>query len=712
MTGQFGLDWAILALSLTNTILLMWLGTTVLLNTEKRTWGGWLAASGLLLGGVFFVSHTAILGYGFNVIGVGINLWWAVGLLSVTILPFLWYVMMLWYTGYWQKPADGGQNQLVQRQRPMLFIAWSLLIGLLLVALFTNPEQITEGYSVRGLEETVLWNNQPLVLLLYPMYVIICISFSLDALRKPGPSHRHMGELALQRARPWLVGASLALLLVSLTVGAVFAWLLGFSGNYAPLAGELSTIGLFDLVIEGLITLAVILLGQAVVAYEVFTGQALPRQGFIRQWQRAVLLALGYGFVIGFTFSTNLRPIYGVLLSALLMTFFFAMLSWRTVSERQRAIASLRPFVKSQRFFDQLLEPSGRQDQDLDLQTPFNALCQEVLNTRLAYLVALGPLAPLAGKPLSYSMAPGKTSENLPELTTLSGIAEGISPEISILKTNDEALKGIQWVVPLWSERGLAGFLMIGDKQDEGVYSQEEIEISQAIGERLIDTKATTEIAQRLMNLQRQRLAETQVLDQRARRVLHDEVLQQLHTAILSLDKPFKSDSNEKDEVLEMLTDVHAQISRLLRTMPVTSPPQIHQLGLIEALKDLVQNEIRMAFDSVQWMVPSDLEIKLDDLTRLEKEVLYYAAREAIRNAAHHGRNQGGSLPLNLTVELRLENRLTLLIEDDGIGLRSAAHHSDEGGQGLALHSTMMAVIGGELDIESEPDQFTRVILR
>jgi len=51
----------------------------------------------------------------------------------------------------------------------------------------------------------------------------------------------------------------------------------------------------------------------------------------------------------------------------------------------------------------------------------------------------------------------------------------------------------------------------------------------------LIDTRASAELARRLMALQRQRVAETQLLDQRARRVLHDDVLPQLHAAMLAL---------------------------------------------------------------------------------------------------------------------------------------------------------------------------------
>ena len=64
MSGSFWLNWAIMAVSLTNTILMIWLGLTVLLNAERRTWGAWVAGGGLLLGGVFFFSHTAIDDFG------------------------------------------------------------------------------------------------------------------------------------------------------------------------------------------------------------------------------------------------------------------------------------------------------------------------------------------------------------------------------------------------------------------------------------------------------------------------------------------------------------------------------------------------------------------------------------------------------------------------------------------------------------------------
>jgi hypothetical protein len=99
MSGMFLLDWAIVAVSLFNTVLLLWLGLTVLLNAERRTWGIWLAGGGLLMGAAFFVSHSAILGYGLDYQGPGIDFWWHIGWVPVIVLPFVWYVLMLWYSG-------------------------------------------------------------------------------------------------------------------------------------------------------------------------------------------------------------------------------------------------------------------------------------------------------------------------------------------------------------------------------------------------------------------------------------------------------------------------------------------------------------------------------------------------------------------------------------------------------------------------------------
>src|SRR5260370_38737874 len=110
MTGQFFLDWSALAVSLFNASLLIWLGLTVALNAERPRragagglpgagWGTALIALSLLLGGLFFVAHSALLTYDLNTVSRGLDFWWHLGWWPVIALPLAWYVLVLWYSG-------------------------------------------------------------------------------------------------------------------------------------------------------------------------------------------------------------------------------------------------------------------------------------------------------------------------------------------------------------------------------------------------------------------------------------------------------------------------------------------------------------------------------------------------------------------------------------------------------------------------------------
>jgi hypothetical protein len=313
MTGEFVLDWAVMAVSLFNTILMLWLGLTVLLNAERRTWGVWLVGGGLLMGGAFFVSHSAILGHNLTYSGQGLDFWWHVGWAPVIASPFAWYVAMLWYAGFW----EGRQTPLHRRQRPWLALTVLLTVGLAGLLLFANALPSYWQVAQLQLSTTPSLGGIPLLILVYPLYIVLCISLSLDALRRPGPSGRLMGDLARRRARPWLVAASVALLLVSLLVASVIVWVMVNANQRAGDSLTLSfgmalTVAWFDLVIAALIAAAVILQGQALVSYEVFTGKTLPRGGLRRYWVNAIILAAGYGAVVGWTLVIQLRPIYSL----------------------------------------------------------------------------------------------------------------------------------------------------------------------------------------------------------------------------------------------------------------------------------------------------------------------------------------------------------------------------------------------------------------
>jgi len=691
MTGNFWLDWATLAVSLFNTILLLWLGLTVLLNAEKRTQGIWLTGSALLLGCAFFFSHTAILGLGLNLASKGLDFWWHVGWVPVIVLPFGWYAVTLWYAGFWNER----RSELATRQRPWFYLAALLTLTLTAILLFANP--LPSFAEIANLQiasvPTIL--GIPILLPLYIANVILCIALSLDALRRPAPSPRVMGDIARQRARPWFMATAIVLLVVGLLVTWVILWVTSNAQRGRGLdQGIIVTVGIFDLLIASLIAVCTLCVGQAIALYQVFTGKVLPRRGLLGLWRNTVILGLGYGVVIGWSLAAQLRPIYNILLTTALLTIFYALLGWRTYVERDCYVRNLRPFVTSQHLYDQLLNTTPA---DVDVATPFRALCRDVLNTRAAFLSAVGPLAPLVPL-LAY---PDQTKS-----TVTIDLTQFKSPQTMCVQSDAS-----HWAVPLWSERGLIGVLTLGEKIDGGMYAQEEIEIARASGERLIDTCASAELARRLMMLQRQRLAETQVLDRQARRVLHDDVLPQLHAAMLVIASEAKQHLHQTQAqvspAIDLLTGAHRQISNLLRDLPTTAAPEIARLGLIGALQRNVADEWQASFDNIAWQIDAEAEHAAKAIPSVAAETIFYAAREAIRNAARHGRAENRALGLYIAAQANDE--FTIVIEDDGVGLESRSEQG--GGKGLALHSAMLAVVGGMLSLESRTGGGTRVTL-
>jgi signal transduction histidine kinase len=701
MSGIFLLDWAIMAVSLFNTITSLWLGITVLLNAERRGWGMWLVSGGLLSGAAFFLSHSIIVGLGLSGFVTGMDFWWHLGWIPVVLAPFAWYLVMLWYAGFWETKVRH------RRWFPLVVLTTAVILVLLV---FENPLPSFSQISGLDLDTTLSLEGVPVLMLIYPLDLLLCIGLSLDALARPGPAGRVMSHLARQRARPWLIAATISLMLVSFMVAWVMLWV--FLNANQPVLNQsmVRSIAWFDLLISLLIGLAIFLTGQALVSHEVFTGKVLPRRGLVQYWRRALILAAGYGVVMGCSLTLSLQPIYSLLLSTLLMIVFYALLVWRSYAERERFIASLRPFVTSQNLYGQLLAQGQPAASSFDAQVPFKALCQDILETRFAWLFALGHLKPLFSDPLVY---PNQASTSLPGVTELSNLFT--DPKTLCVPLEVGQYADANWAVPLWSTQGLTGVLLLGEKRDGGLYTQEEIEIARSVGERLMDTQASSEMARRLMSLQRQRLAESQVLDRQTRRVLHDDVLPLLHTTMLTLNTLDNAShghiEEETTEAISLLSDAHHKIADLLHEMPTNSSTEVNRLGLFCSLRKVLEEELAQDFEAIEWRIPAQAEEMAASIPSLTKEVLFYAAREAMRNAARHGRGPHPDSPLNLHFEVNCQNGLEISIRDNGIGVGGDPPAKPEGGHGLALHTTMMAVVGGSLSLESVLGEYTCVSL-
>ncbi len=209
------------------------------------------------------------------------------------------------------------------------------------------------------------------------------------------------------------------------------------------------------------------------------------------------------------------------------------------------------------------------------------------------------------------------------------------------------------------------------------------------------------------MTLQRQWLADSRVSGRHARRVLHDDILPRIHTAMLALGS---SKDDQARQVVSQLAEAHHGISDLLRELPTAGTTALADTGLISALRRCGDHEFADEFTEVRWAVDDKAEERAQTLPPATADVLFHAAREAIRNAARHGRGDRPDRSLKLEVAISAPSDLVISIADDGVGADTSA--ADGTGQGIAIHSTMMAVIGGSWDVHAPQDGGTRVTLR
>ena len=690
MGETFFLDWAGLAVSLFDTISLAWLGLTVLLHGKRRSAGTWLSGGGLLLGALFFVSHTAILGTGLARSGLGMDFWWWMSWGPAVVAPLAWYGLMLWHSGFH-----------IRRPHPHRFYLGVVLLGAVAVMVLLFVVNPLPSYSdLVGGDPAPLSPGAPALLLSYLGLTLLCYLLPLDLLRRADADAPPLAAVARQHARPWLVAVSA--LFLAAAVAMVWTALWALQARPPTLADPaVATVAkLFDLAVAGLIGLAITLLGRAIVAYAVFTGRPLPRRGFFRQWRSTVILAAGLGVVVAWGVTIQLRPLYVLLLAVGIITVFHALYAWRAAVEREQFMAQLRPFVASLGLYDRIVEATPP-DQDAARRL-FVSLCRDVLGTRAAVLVPAGALAALAGPPLVY--APSGAPIAAPPLAEVARWFP--SPEVSCRPVGEV---GATWAVALWDERRLGGVLLLAEKVNGSPYTEEEIEIAQAGGERLLDTLAGAEMAGLAMRLLRQRLAQVQVLERRGRRVLHDQVLPQLHAAILQLSGLRGQEGVV--EALDALSAAHRFLADLVREVPSAVPQRLAQQGLVVAVRELAE-EFRPDCQALEWQETPEAVQAAGRLPLWAGEVVYFAAQELLRNATRHGRGGAPQRPLHITVRWEVDRELRLIVEDDGVGIAGAVDAASPGsGSGLRFHSTMLAAVGGRLEVAPLPQGGTRGVI-
>lgn len=230
-----------------------------------------------------------------------------------------------------------------------------------------------------------------------------------------------------------------------------------------------------------------------------------------------------------------------------------------------------------------------------------------------------------------------------------------------------------------------------------------------SIAERKKTEEALKQSARQLRYLSSQLLTAQETERKRISRELHDELGQALMVMKLRfnfIEKNLHKDQTdlkrECEQGLQYIDQVIENVRRLSRDL---SPSILEDFGLSATLRWLINNFAK------SHRIKVDLEmIALDSLLPQDSHVIVYRIiQEALTNAGKH------SAASRVSIAISKENgRVLLVVEDDGTGFDAdevISGNPAEKGLGLETMKGRAQMIGGVLDIKSQPGRGTRLTL-
>ena len=226
--------------------------------------------------------------------------------------------------------------------------------------------------------------------------------------------------------------------------------------------------------------------------------------------------------------------------------------------------------------------------------------------------------------------------------------------------------------------------------------------IAQACGQRILDTLGDHEAMQAVAGILRRRTVDVKLLGAQQRRVLHDEILPQMHLALLRLetlrstsemkpDDPESAESSEMvreqglNEAIDMISDAHRRLATMMRTTAPGAPHRLERDGMMHAIQTMLEQDFQNAFDEIEWRVSEETATAIDEVTPPAiAELIFAAVQEALRNAARHARGNDVHRHLRLTLSAsynREGHYLELIVADDGVAGRETTSGDGQRGR-------------------------------
>ncbi len=277
--------------------------------------------------------------------------------------------------------------------------------------------------------------------------------------------------------------------------------------------------------------------------------------------------------------------------------------------------------------------------------------------------------------------------------------------------------KAIRWWVPMISDDGLIGLLLLGARLGEERFDQDDLQILSTLGDQAalaiknillleelrLQLQETEKSHRTLEQMHRQLLIGREEERKRLSRDLHDGPVQQLIAFRYQLgectakigDPELSHTLNElRDEARVLLDELRALCTKL-------RPPLLDSFGLAPAIR--AHNEatcrqglrIRLLLDEDEdWQLPEEVAVSL-----------FRVYQEALSNAIRHAN------ATQIVSRLYMEGaRATLEIQDDGAGFvvpDSMDSFATDGHFGLLGIRERVELLNGEFELESQPGGIT-----
>src|SRR6266704_2595645 len=341
--------------------------------------------------------------------------------------------------------------------------------------------------------------------------------------------------LSWHLARPVLFLA--AILMVALTttlgilgIGSIIDWfeLQRHQHVSLPVTHSLNAIPLnllvLDMLATGAVALIILLVGYCVVRHGILIERPLARRGFFEQWRGIVIVATAVAIFIALLVTFTRSPLGSLLLITSLATGVYALFTWSSYTAHDRYIALLGPFLRSTNVRHWLNTDLQKTEQGLE--DLFFHLCRDALAVQCARLTVM---AGSVRRTFSYRWPEGAREQSLytaPKLTpkfrhgvSSSRTGKGnLAPARVQLTINGQPM--ICWVLPIYDELGLVAMLYLGPREDGGAFTDEDMNLAHACGQRILDALGDHEAMQAVAGLLRRRIVDVKFLGAQHRRIL------------------------------------------------------------------------------------------------------------------------------------------------------------------------------------------------